>query len=223
MKKSLIVLFSLLVLAGCAILAPYNITFTTPAHSAVNPFTDTLDFALSQPAMAYISEVDCEGNDPVALLPVVSAEMTTSNVHNLNLELLAPYEATTECNVRVTVFDQTTTATTSGLISLYVLEKPIETEEYAEQMLACEEANGEWNACGSSCEEGDEFCVQVCVPQCEFNDEEVLETETTSLVEVAAQTQESCVDSGGQWNISCDESNSCEEWCDAAVTEEAND
>jgi hypothetical protein len=237
MKKLLISLLSLLALAGCSLLAPYTVTFTTPAHSAVDPFTDTLDLALSQPAMAYISEVDCEGSDPVAILPVVNSNMESNIAHNLSLNLLDAYEATTECDVRVTVFDQSTTATTSANISLYVLEKPAIAIEYEEEMLACSEAEGEWNACGSSCDEGDDFCVQVCVPQCEFAeeilDEEVIEelveedvTEEPVVEEpdveealeeevlVEKITQELCVAAEGQWNVSCDEENVCEQWCD---------
>ena len=43
--------------------------------------------------------------------------------------------------------------------------------EMSEQKL-CENAGGKWNECGSSCAGTDaEFCIQVCQPQCECNDE----------------------------------------------------
>jgi PBP1b-binding outer membrane lipoprotein LpoB len=212
MKKILLTFLSLIILSGCSLLSAYTVTFTTPVNSAVNPVSDTLDLALSQPAMAYISEVDCANHDPVALLPIVSFEMKTSNVHNLSLELLSGYEARTECEVRVTVFDQTTTATSSDSISLYVLEKPVETEEYAEQIISCESQEGTWNACGSACEEGDELCIQVCVPQCEFTKEPIADP----IVEVprTETTQATCVDAGGEWNRACSDDEVCEEWCD---------
>jgi hypothetical protein len=227
MKKIFISLLSLAMLAGCSFLAPYSITFTTPAQSAVNPATDTLDLALSQPAMAYISGVDCEGHDPIELLPVVNANMESSNVHNLTLELLDGYEATTECSVTVMAFDQTTTANSSSTIALYVLEKPAPEVEYAEQIGACEEAGGSWNECGSACADDAEICVEVCVPQCEFSEEEPVEEpesleeilteeveeETEELVEV---TQETCVADGGQWNNQCDEEGTCSQWCQYA-------
>ena len=184
MKKSFIALLSFVLLAGCSFLTPYQVTFTTPALSAVNPASDTLDLALSQPAMAYISAVDCEGHDPVNLLPVVNEAMTVSNVHNLSLELLNGYAATTLCEVTITIFDQTTTSTNTGEISLYVLEKPAEIPEYADQIVACEEPGGAWNDCGSSCEEGAELCIQVCVPQCELP-EAVAPVEATPSAEPA--------------------------------------
>lgn len=221
MKKTLIALFSLVMLAGCSFLAPYSITFTTPAHSAVDPLVDTLDLALGTSAMAYISEVDCEGSDPISLLPVVNEAMESSNVHNLTLELLDGFEATTECDVTVTAFDQSTTSTTAAEISLYVLEKPVEVPEHAEQINACKDAGGAWNECGSACEEGNEFCVQVCVPQCEFP-EETGEELTEEIVEVTEDTvnQDACVDEGGQWHKTCDDDGLCEEWCEDLTTNE---
>jgi|GEM_PF-4070062 len=219
MKKTLIALFSLLMLAGCSFLAPYSVTFTTPAHSAVDPLVDTLDLALSNPAMAYISEVDCEGSDPISLLPVVNEAMESSNVHNLTLELLDGFEATTECEVTVTAFDQSTTATTAAEISLYVLEKPVEVPEHADQINACKDAGGYWNECGSACDEGSDFCVQVCVPQCEFPEdtgEALSEDPIEEILEVTEDTlnQEACVGGGGQWHKTCDDDGACEEWCE---------
>jgi len=43
--------------------------------------------------------------------------------------------------------------------------------ELSEQEL-CEKAGGKWNKCGSPCAgTGSEFCIQVCQPQCECNEE----------------------------------------------------
>lgn len=190
MKKILFSLFSLAFFAACSLVTPYKITFTTPGHSVVDPVSSTLDLALSQPAMAYISEVDCEGSEPMALLPVVNENMATSNVHNLPLTLLETYAPGTECDVTVTAFDQSTTSSASGRISLYVLEKPVVLPEHSEQISACESAGGTWNECGSACDEGDEFCVQVCVPQCEFPEEELVEEspEVTETTDPATET-----------------------------------
>ena len=36
----------------------------------------------------------------------------------------------------------------------------------------CESNNGKWNECGSTCAgTGAEFCIEVCVEQCECNEE----------------------------------------------------
>ncbi len=176
MKINWITFLSPIVLGGCTLLAPYTITFTTPSESVIDPLNDTLDLVLSQPAMAYISEVNCQGYDPVTLLPVVSESMKNSNVHNLSLEVLNSYEPATKCELKVSAFDQSTTSSTMESISLYVLEKPElnveETPDYSDNIQACNAAGGEWNACASSCEEGDDLCVQVCVPKCEFTSSE---------------------------------------------------
>jgi len=195
MKKLLISTFALLFLGGCSFLAPYSITFTTPAQSAVHPLEDTLDLALSQEALAYVSGVDCEGADPIELLPIVNASMKSNKAHNLGLELLDGYEAGTECTVTVTVFDQTTTATTAASISLYVLEKPEIIEPVEEE----EEASNELV-------------------------EEILEEDPTTeaasesaLVEEGIpteNTQELCVADGGQWNNQCNADGLCEQWCE---------
>jgi len=208
MKKLLISTFALLFLGGCSFLAPYSITFTTPAQSAVHPLEDTLDLALSQEALAYVSGVDCEGADPIELLPIVNASMKSNKAHNLGLELLDGYEAGTECTVTVTVFDQTTTATTAASISLYVLEKPEIIEPVEEE----EEASNEL------VEEILEEVIEV------ESLEEILEEDPTTeaasesaLVEEGIpteNTQELCVADGGQWNNQCNADGLCEQWCE---------
>lgn len=203
MKKLLISTLSLLILGGCSFLAPYSITFTTPAQSAVNPAEDTLDLALSQEALAYVSGVDCEGADPVELLPIVNAAMESKNAHNLTLELLDGFEAGTECTVTVTAFDQTTTATTASSISLYVLEKPVQEEEEVIEETELEEVTEDIS---------EEESLEEVAPEPESL-EEILEEEPIEEISIEL-TQETCVADGGQWNNQCDAEENCEQWCE---------
>ena len=134
MKKFIFALITISVFAGCALLSPYSVTFTTPDGSVVDPASDTLDLAANMPTLAYISEVTC-GGEALALLPVLTDEMEATKAHNLSLELLDVYEAGTECEVGVTVLDNTTTANSRESITLYVLEMPA--EEAAKVLQLC--------------------------------------------------------------------------------------
>jgi len=65
------------------------------------------------------------------------------------------------------------------LIEENITEEVVVEVENADLILACEEAGGEWNECGSSCEE-DEICAEVCVPQCEYPETTKESDETAS-------------------------------------------
>lgn len=176
MKKIYFLSLSAVFLAGCVFLSPYTITFTTPDELVIQPETYTLDLALNDPALVYISSYKCGEDDTVEILPVVTDSMLESNVHNLSLSMLSDVEAGALCKVNVTAFDRTTTATSSDSINLYVRMKP--EPNYSEEITACGEAGGEWNQCGSACGDDDEICIQVCVPKCEFPDEQAPEPST---------------------------------------------
>ncbi len=113
-----------LLLGACSLISPYSITFTTPNDSIVNPATDTLDLVVSEPALAYVSHVDCDAMEPIDILPIVHAGSTPQQAWNLKLDALATAPAGTLCKVTVGAFDQTTTASSYGDIELYVLEGP---------------------------------------------------------------------------------------------------
>lgn len=126
----------LLLLASCSLIAPYTITFTTPKDAVVDPTSDTLDFVVNAPTLAYISEVDCDDADDIELLPVVTDEMQASNAHNLSLTMLNG-AAGAECEVTVTAFDQSTTATARS--STTVVIAGAEVEEASEEEATVEE------------------------------------------------------------------------------------
>lgn len=152
MKKLILAATAIFALTGCSLLSPYSVTFTTPENSVIDPTSDTLDLAVNIPTMAYISEVECLGHEPMELLPVVTDEMTVKKAHNISLELLEGYSAGTQCEVTVTVFDQTTTATTRESINLHVLEILTPDEESSEEEVI--EENLDEGICddGSFCE-----------------------------------------------------------------------
>lgn len=129
MNKLLTGLAVLAVFSGCSILAPYTITFTTPHGAVVNPSINTIDLALNNPALAYISSVECGEDDKLELLPVVTEDMEATKVHNLTLEALAEQEVGAACTVTVTAFDQSTTANTRDSLLIYVLEAPVQAAE----------------------------------------------------------------------------------------------
>jgi hypothetical protein len=114
------------IFAGCALLSPYSITFTTPDEGVVDPTNDTIDLVINLPALAYVSYVQCGEDKPMELLPVVTEEMKVKEVHNLSLGLLAEVPAETLCEIGVTAFDKTTTANSQKKVSVYVLAKPAE-------------------------------------------------------------------------------------------------
>ncbi len=119
-------------LAACSLVSPYKITFTTQENAVVDPASTTLDFVVSSAALAYISEVDCDGADDIELLPVVTDEMTAKTAYNLSLEMLNGAPGA-ECEIVVTAFDQTTTATATGEISVVIAGEAVETDESTEE------------------------------------------------------------------------------------------
>ncbi|MEK9160165.1 MAG: hypothetical protein AAB383_05560 [Patescibacteria group bacterium] len=114
-----------LLLSACSLIAPYNITFTTPKDSVVDPATDTLDFVVSAATLAYISEVECDDADDIDLLPVVTDEMGVKTAHNLALTMLNGAPGA-ECEVTVTAFDQSTTATARATTTVVIFGEPVE-------------------------------------------------------------------------------------------------
>lgn len=163
-----------LLLASCSLVSPYRITFTTQEDAVVDPATDTLDFVVSAPALAYISEVECDDADDIELLPVVTDEMQAKTAHNLSLTMLNG-EPGAECDITVTAFDQTTTATAQAEISVVIFGEPVEEEEVVveeeviEEEPAVEEIPAE--------EEG--VTQEMPVPGSDVDETEVLPVEET--------------------------------------------
>lgn len=124
MKKLLFSATVLMLLSACSLVQPYSVTFTTQEDAVVNPESDTLDFVLSAPALAYISSYQCEGSEKVELLPVVSEESVAAKAYNLSLVPLVGKQAGSKCEINITAFDQTTTANSSAKISVYLYSKP---------------------------------------------------------------------------------------------------
>ena len=136
--RRLAILSSALLLASCSLIAPYKITFTTPTDSVVDPATDTLDFVVSAATLAYISEVECDGAADIELLPVVTDEMKIVTAHNLALTMLNGAPGA-ECEVTVTAFDQSTTATARATTTVViaggeVVEEPVVEDAAVEEM-----------------------------------------------------------------------------------------
>ena len=180
MKKLISILAAAAIFAGCALISPYNIIFTTPEGSVINPATDTLDLAVNIDALSYISGVDCEGYDPLELLPIVRDDMEVSKAHNLSLAMLESFEAGTQCEITVSVFDKTTTASSRDKITLHVLEKLEVAEEEPVEEAATEEETEETEEAVEEADESDElFCDDgTACPEEETTDETINE-ETT--------------------------------------------
>lgn len=140
--RRLAILSSALLLASCSLIAPYNITFTTPKDSVVDPATDTLDFVVSAATLAYISEVECDDAEDIELLPVVTDEMAVTTAHNLPLTMLNGAPGA-ECEVTVTAFDQSTTATARATTTVVIaggdIEEPVVEEPVVEETPVVEE------------------------------------------------------------------------------------
>lgn len=130
-----------LILTSCTLVSPYTITFTTQSEQVVDPAVDTLDFVISSAALAYISEIDCDGADEIELLPVVTDEMEVKTAHNLALTALNGAPGA-ECEITVTAFDQSTTASAQAEISLVIAGGTVSepTEETVEESSAEEES-----------------------------------------------------------------------------------
>lgn len=147
--RRLLVLTLPFLLGACTLVSPYTITFTTPDGKAVNPQTDTLDLVISSPALAYISEVECDGAADVELLPVIDESMQAKTAHNLALTSLNG-AAGSECDVTVTAFDRTTSETAQNSIAL-VIEGAVgeESTDVEEEVAPTEEESGEEPESGS--------------------------------------------------------------------------
>lgn len=167
--------------AGCALLAPYTITFTTPDGSVIDPATDTLDFAINTPALAYISGVECGDQEAMVILPVLNDDMDAERAHNLDLSILGSQEPGTECEITVTAFDNTTTSNARKSIDLYVLAKPVtedaeEVEEEETEEPAEEETVEETTEEPELCDDGT-ICPLEETPEETTTDDESADTE----------------------------------------------
>lgn len=107
-------------LASCSLISPYTITFTTQENSVVDPLTDTLDFVVSAPTLAYISAAKCADAEPIELLPILTEDMVSKTSYNLSLALLKDELPQSECTITVTAFDQTTTSSARAKINLVI-------------------------------------------------------------------------------------------------------
>lgn len=175
MKKFILLVAACGLFAGCALLSPYTITFTTPDGSVVNPATDTLDLAINTPALAYISGVTCGDQEPMAILPILSDDMKAERAHNLDLGILTSQEPGTKCEITVTAFDNTTTSNSRAEIDLYVISKPaaeVEVEEVAEETEAVEDTTVEETEAPELCDDG-----TVCPLEETTTDDEPTDTE----------------------------------------------
>lgn len=130
MKK--LILLSLF-FGACSLISPYQITFTTPEGTSVDPATDTLDFVVSAATIAYISEAECEGAEDIELLPVLTDDMVSKTAYNLPLIVLMGQAPASTCTLTVTAFDQTTTSSARAKIDVVIAgEVPTDENEAAE-------------------------------------------------------------------------------------------
>ncbi len=175
MRKLSFLLIGLL--TGCSFLSSYIITFTTVDGASIDPAVNTLDFVVNAPVLAYLSEVDCEGSEDIVLLPVVTDGMQVKTAHNLSLAVLAGQAPGTECDLTVTAFDQTTTATAQASIEVVIageLDVPVVEETPVVEEPAAEETPAEVAP-----------VEEVSSPEVEV--EAALETETEAGTEAAAE------------------------------------
>jgi hypothetical protein len=124
MRKLFFLSLCTLILASCALIDPYTITFTNEPGEIVDPAT-TLDFVVSQPVLAYISRISCTGADPIEILPVVTPDMEISTVHKLPLTALNQVGTITglediPCEITVTAFDRSTSYTSSSNFTVMI-------------------------------------------------------------------------------------------------------
>lgn len=199
MKKIALASLLFLVLSACSLIEPYKITFTTPNESVFNPQTDTLDLALNQEALAYVSSFKCEGQDKVELLPVVNDDSEDSNVYNLNLSILKDQKSGVECEINVTAFDRTTTANSNKSISLYMYTKAVPMAKENEfcggiaaiecdAPLVCVYDNAEMPDSGGLCQKEVTPVEEEVVVEEVVEDEQV-ETEVSTEVETTVETE----------------------------------
>ncbi len=125
MKKFILATGLSVVMTGCALLSPYQITFSTKENEAVNPKEDTLNLVISSPALAYVSSYKCGDAPEVTVLPVLKDEMVAQMAQYLDLNFLADQVPETLCEINVTAYDRTTTSTAGKKISVYMYSKPV--------------------------------------------------------------------------------------------------
>lgn len=176
------------VLTGCSLLSPYQITFTTKENEPVDPKVETLDLVISSPALAYVSSYQCGDAEEVTLLPVLKDDMVAQMAQYIDINFLADQAANTLCQINVTAFDRTTTSTSNKKISVYMYSKPLlkaKENEFCGGIAAiqCEEGftckmSGDFPDAGGTC----------ATPEVKTGDEVVTE-----------QLKLSCVESGGEW------------------------
>lgn len=177
-KTSSLLLLSLIASAGCSLIAPYTITFTNTPGSVVDPSTATVDFVVSAPTLAYVSAVECEGADPIELLPIVADSSATSTLHKLSLEAMAGMPDGSSCEVTVTVFDPTTTEQASASIALTMPGEAVESTEEASGSTDVDDSN-------ETEEAESEDAVE---PEVEVELEGSVESSTTPVTEDPADT-----------------------------------
>lgn len=188
MKKILLAMGLSVILTGCSLLSPYQITFTTKENEAIDPKVDTLDLVISAPALAYVSSYQCGDAEEVTLLPVLKDDMVAQMAQYIDLNFLADQVANTLCEINVTAFDRTTTSTSNKKISVYMYSKPLvkaKENEFCGGIAAfqCEDGftckmSGDFPDAGGTCTK----------EEVQANNEVVTD-----------QLKSACVDSGGEW------------------------
>lgn len=209
MNKILLTSALSVVMMGCSLLSPYQITFTTRENEAFNPVEDTLNFVISSNALAYVSSYQCGESEEVTLLPVLKDDMVAQMAQYLNLDFLADQEDGTLCSVNITAYDTSTTSTSRAKINLYMYSAPIakaNENEFCGGIAAMQCENG------FSCKLTGDFpdAGGVCVRAEEQINED----------EVAKQLKDACVVSGGEWKECTDDTdNLCEAKCEFKAEE----
>jgi hypothetical protein len=192
MKKLFLSATVLMLLSACSLVQPYSVTFTTHEVAVVNTVSDTLDFVLSAPALAYISSYQCEGSEKVELLPIVSEESVAAKAYNLSLVPLVGKQAGSKCEVNITAFDKTTTANSSAKISLYLYSKPTpvaQLNEFCGGIAAIQCADAlTCNLDGSFPDAGG-----VCAASSPVSEE-------TAVIPDYSEQIKTCGEAGGTWN-----------------------
>jgi len=91
---------------------------------------------VSQATLAYISEISCEGADPLEFLPIVKDDMEVATVHKLPLTALEGQAPGVACEITVTAFDRTTTSQSSASLNVTMIGTKADavTEEDVEEV-----------------------------------------------------------------------------------------
>ncbi len=211
MKKILLVSGISVIMMGCSLLSPYQITFTTKENEAVNPQEDTLDLVISSNALAYVSSYQCADEPEVIMLPVLKEDMVAQMVQYIDLTFLADQKAESLCTINVTAFDRSTTSTASKKISVYMYSKPL---------LDAKENEFCGGIAGLQCEEG--FSCKLTGDFPDAGGSCVKEEVQANKDEVLKQLTDACKLSGGEWKACEDESDTlCVSKCEFKKETEA--